>query len=282
LGGIDVFPVAALRPLTARSVSLRTRLSGRRLALWLQYDGRRASLQALLGPSHRAVPLSAVGGDIFFASVSPSARGRIAVAFVEVLRARARLRLAVLSSRHWRLTTLDTNAQPIWPPRVRLLDNGGVVVAWIDEQDPMRTIHVASVEPSGRVASTTLDTAAAIGAPGLGAVGNRAILVWPETIAGETRIRATVLARGSWTAPVVVATSLDPLSHVKLKGTSGVVRWLDTSSYRHPRPFESRLVGRHWTPPSSGGAATTTARRGHALARIAPTVSSPPETGTRT
>jgi hypothetical protein len=270
LGGVAVFRVGALRPLTARSVSPRRRLSGR-LTLRLRYDGRRAKLEALLGPSQRVVRLSTADGDVFLTSVSRSAQGRIGVVFVEVLKGRARLRLAVLSNGPWQLTTLDSNAEPIWSPRVRLLADGRVVVAWIDQHDPMRTAHVASIEPSGRIARTTLDTAAAIGAPALEAVGNRAVLAWPDTIAGETRILATVFAGDSWAAPALVATSLDPLSHVSLGGAaSSVIRWLDTSSYQHPRPFESRRVGWHWTRPSptSGGAA--------------PSTGSPPKAGTKT
>jgi hypothetical protein len=259
-----------LRPLRMRSKPLvvRARLPGsdrgrtrhrRRFSLWLTFDGRRAHLHALLGGSSRqhAVVLSTAAGDVFFPAASVDSRGRAAVAFVELRRGKAVLRLATHEAGRWKVTALDMSGQPIWAPRVGLLADGAFFVAWVDERDPVRTLHAAVAAASGEVLQTTLETAVDIGSLVVASAGDQGVAAWSDVVAGEKRIRASILARGRWTGPTTVAASLDTLGYVRLKGAdASVLRWLDTANPRYLRRFEATRRGKGWTAAHPAGDAT--------------------------
>jgi hypothetical protein len=259
VGTTVVFPVEPVRGLLrlrSRPLVLhasRTR-AGRRteLELWTTYDGTRAHLHALVrlhGGPGRAADLSAATGDVFFPAGSINSRGRAAVAFVELLRGKALLRLATGHAGRWKIATLATNSQPIWTPMVTLLRDGTAVVAWTAENDPMRTLHAAIETPRGQRLESTLETAASVGSVVLAPAGDRAVAAWPDAVAGEKRIRASIIEHGAWTTPTTVGSSLDPLGHARLRAAAAVLRWLDTANSAHPKGFEAHRLGDRWSRP---------------------------------
>jgi len=263
-GTTDVYPVrAGLRPLMPRSTPLllhakpmEDEFIARRVAstLGIQviYDGRRGHLHAWLtgpggGARRRAVALSSSGGDVFFPTGAVDSRGRAAIAFVELRRGRDLLRLATDLAGKWKVVTLDHSSQPVWSPRVEILSSGAVVTAWIDENDPTRTVKAAILTPSGLRREIALDRATNIGSLALGAADDRAVCAWADAVAGEKRVRVSILDRGRWRAPVTIAASLDPLGYVRLNGPdSGTLRWADTANPAHVRVFEASLRGTNW------------------------------------
>jgi hypothetical protein len=253
------FPVEpALGPLRLRSKPLvlhasRTR-AGRRteLELWTTYDGTRGHLHALVrvhGAPGRQAVLSSATGDVFFPAGSITSGGRAAVCFVELLHAKALLRLATGKAGTWKLVTLARNSQPIWTPTVKLLRDGTAVVAWIAENDPTRTLHAAIQTPQGKLRLTTLDTAASVASVVLAPAGERAVAAWSDAVAGEKRIRASILEHGAWKTPTTVASSLDPLAYARLTAAGALLRWIDTSNSAHPKGFEAHRLGDRWNQP---------------------------------
>jgi hypothetical protein len=262
VGATDVYPVRiGLRPLTPRSTSLLLHAKPREdefiarrvpgtLGIQLTYDGRRAHLHAWLsgpGGGRRSAALSSSVGDVFFPTGAVDSRGRAAIAFVELRRGKDLIRLATDLAGSWKVVTLDESSQPIWSPRVEILSSGAVVAAWIDENDPTRTLRAAILTPSGLHRQTALDRATSLGSLALGGADNRAVCAWTNAVAGEKRVRVSLLDRGRWGAPATIAASLDPLGYVRLSGPdSGTVRWADTANTAHVLVFKASLQGTTW------------------------------------
>ena len=261
LASTQIYPVPSrLRPLRARGKTIlvhapgeQTELVARRdleaLAVWLTFDGRRAHLYARLRPSSggadRTATLSLPSSDPSLISAAVDDRGRAAVAFVDWTGHHDLLRVATDRARRWQIATLDRSRQPIWAPRVALLSSGTVAASWVAEDDPWRTLRVAVLSPSGEwPRSSTLETAATIGSTSLVAARTKAVSSWSDAIAGEKRVRAAVFDRGRWGAPVTVAASLEPLTHIRLEGTDGtLLRWEAV----HALLYESHRAGTAWT-----------------------------------
>jgi hypothetical protein len=80
-------------------------------------------------------------------------------------------------------------------------------------------------------------------------MANRAVAAWPDAVAGEKRIRASILGQGGWGTPATVGSSLDTLGYPRLRNAATELRWLDTSNTAHPKGFEARWLGDRWSGP---------------------------------
>ena len=234
LAGSLVYRVApTLPPLRADGElsAAPRRPAARSVRAWLHDDGWGARLEVLLRtpamPRARTVTLSPASADAEATSVA-FAGGRAAVAFTEWRGHALLVRVATHASSAWRVTTLDTRTEPIWSPEVTITANGDTVVTWIDEADPIRLLRAATLLPDGRwqrpVTLAAADGLRAVDlAPGR---GGQAVVAWADAISSQTRIHIAYDDGGTWHPAVTLATSLDTLETIKIRGrTATAISW---------------------------------------------------------
>jgi hypothetical protein len=224
-----------------------------RLSAWLNFDGRRAHVYALLlrpRATPRAVALSSPEGDSDATGAAADAHGRAAVVFTEWRDDRQMLRIALHLDGRWRVVTLDRQTGPIWSPHVVITPAGTTVAAWIDETDPTQTVRVAVVTRSGVLRGPlTLEDGNGFGNVVLSSgLGDRVVTAWHVAVANEWRVRVATYQRGAWSPVATLARSLYTLDHIAIaRPAASVVRWLE----RDPRGgylvcFEARLRRSGW------------------------------------
>jgi hypothetical protein len=224
-----------------------------RLSAWLDFDGRRANVYALLrrprGRS-RAVALSSPRGDSDATGAAADAHGHAAVVFTEWRDDEQTLRLALHRDGRWTVVTLDRQTGPIWSPHVVVTPGGTTVAAWIDETDPTRTVRVAVVTRRGVLRGPlTLEDGNGFGNVVLTAGrGDRVVTAWHVAVANEWRVRVATYKRGAWSPVATLERSLYTLDHIAIsRPDASLVRWLE----RDPRSgylarFEARPRRAGW------------------------------------
>jgi hypothetical protein len=175
----------------------------------------------------RVVTLSSPAADAEAPAASVDRLGHAAVAFTEWRRHELVLRVATRARSGWSIATLDRSTQPMWSERTSVLPDGTTLAGWIDEAGSARTLRVAVLPSGGRWQTpVTLDSGQGLGSVALGATrAGVGIAAWQDASAGETRVRASLYAKGSWQPPVTLARSLDWLDTVYIAGTDGAVHW---------------------------------------------------------
>jgi hypothetical protein len=243
LGPVEVYRVSpSLRPLRATGgiASGRAR-TGAAISAWLSFDGGRAHVRAWLrNPDGGTVPtvtLSSPDADGGWTAASVNAHGRAAVAFTEWRPGKTVLRLADRGNRAWRVSTLDTRKESIFSPQVAVTDDGAVLVAWIGEAKPLRSIRVATITPDGTLGRPlTLATSDGLGIVTLRARrdGRGGVLAWTDSIARESRVRiASSEGTGGWRV-ATIARTLAPIDRIALTEDATLVRWhLQTAGRAH-------------------------------------------------
>lgn len=248
-----------LRPLVANGRLLVKRQRQSSLVAWLHFSGRHAEVRAVYRAvgrhGERAVPLAIRAGDASDLAAALDSRGTAAVAFSEYRRGLVTLEVATCAGRSWRITALQHGPCAVGAVRVAVLRNDRVVVAWVDEVDPLRSLQVAELSPRGRwPAAQTLDTAASVEGVNLAAYGAHALVIWGDTVASEQRVCMAMLAGQRWSGPMALATSLWDLGRVSLvRGATPVVRWwLAVPGAKRRLEFAHRLMlPRSWVGAGS-------------------------------
>lgn len=220
---------------------------------WLHFDGTRAHLRVRLANTapHDAVTLSSPAGDAEAPSVAIDASGRAAVVFTEWRDRELLLRVATNMGSGWRIATLDRSRLPIWSQRVTVTPGGTVLAAWIDDGGARRSLRAAALPLDGHWQTvTTLDDGDGLGTVALGSGrANLAVVAWPDSVANEGRVRATIYTNGTWQPVVTLAHSLGRLDTVTVarpRATS--VRWRQWESGGSSF-FEARRRGATLTKP---------------------------------
>jgi hypothetical protein len=257
LGQARVYPVRPmLQPLRALGDLAVAHAPGPdpvRVSAWLDFDGRRARVYALLRSeraSHRAVALSSPQGDSDATAAAVDVRGRAAVLFTEWRDDKQMLRLALHRDGRWRVVTLDRQTGPIWSPHVVITPRGTTAAVWIDETDPTRTVRVAVLTRQGFLRGpVTLENGNGFGNVVLSAgLGDRVVTAWHVAVASEWRVRVATYERGNWSPVETLERSLYTLDHIAIsRPDAGLVRWLE----RDPRGghlvrFEARPLRAGW------------------------------------
>lgn len=197
---------------------------------WLHFDGTRAHLRVRLANTapHDAVTLSSPTGDAEAPSVAIDASGRAAVVFTEWRDRELLLRVATNMGSGWQIATLDRSRLPIWSQRVTVTPGGTVIAAWIDDAGARRRLRAAALPRGGHWQTvTTLDNGDGLGAIALGSGrGNLAVVAWPDSVASEGRVRATIYTNGAWQPVLTLARSLARLDTVTVaRPRAASVRW---------------------------------------------------------
>ncbi len=232
------------------------------ITAWLRFDGHRAVPRALYrsrgdryGPP-RAVTLPSAGGDADATAAAVDGRGRAAVAFGEWRNYEELLRVATRKNGRWRTSTLDTNAQPAWSPRVVITPGGTTIAAWIDEADPVRKIRVAVLPPRGNwQPPITLETGEGFGTVVLRTGGgNDAVCAWPDSRATEERVRVATYDSNTWTRPVTLATTQSRLGRIAFaRRDATLLRWRLTNPVTGAMAtFLALRDGTHWIDLGAG------------------------------
>jgi hypothetical protein len=225
-------------------------LGGPTIAAWLQFDGRRGRVRALLenGPDRAGVrTLSTPGSDAESPRVAVDRRGDAGVLFLQWRDGTLQVRAATTTPAGWRIATLDSSRLPIWSPRVAVMSDGTVLASWTDEVGPSRTLWVAAYDPrTGWGRPLALDRGDGLGAVALRAAGTVAVQAWHDSLANEARIWAAVYSGGSWHRAERLASGYGLLDSIAIDPTSGrYVRW---RSWRPGRAtfFEAVRHGVGW------------------------------------
>ncbi len=190
------------------------------LTAWLRYDRRRAHVEVSLG-SGRAVAVSAPSGDAELTSAAVGGRGRAAVAFTEWHDGALRLRVATHDvGGRWRVVTLDRRTEPMWSPRALILPDGTTVVAWIDEDDPLRIVRVAVRTPFGGWQSpATLDDADGLASVEMAPTGRGSVLfAWHDGLANAERVRVATYSPSGWTSTATVGSVVGGFARLHIAG----------------------------------------------------------------
>jgi hypothetical protein len=255
LNGLLVYKVPdGLAPRAARGALARGRSGAHdHILAWVSFDGRRGHVRARLQGRTAAirgpVTLSSSDGDAEATAVAINAYGRAAVAFTEWRRHELLLRVATYSRSRWKVATLEQRTQPIWSPRIVVTPNGTTIASWIDQVNPLRSVHVAVLRPNGTwQRPLTLDSADGLGFVGAAAGhGDLAALAWHDSVANEERVRTILYDHGSWSQVITLAAGVERLDRVSVGPDAAFIRW---RARRYPKQkvefFEAARHGSAW------------------------------------
>jgi hypothetical protein len=226
-----------------------------RIAAWLEFDGRRARVLAVL--EHGAVPAGAVtlssrSADAESPKVAVDRRGDAAVVFLQWREGALQLRAATTTATGWRDYTLDTSHLPIWSPRVAITSDGTVLASWVDDHGVSRSLRAAAYTPgAGWGNPVILDHGDGLGAVELRAAGTLAVAAWHDSYANEAHIVAALYSGGSWLPAERLASgySLDLVAIDPINGR--YVRWRSGGSGPDAPSFVAVRRGLDWVAPTS-------------------------------